>query len=89
MVLFWNKLCSPVSIFQVYIIFAGILLTCMCVIVKKKTIRIASPAECIFSFYMGNRKYWRLMMVQVKGNTLSDSGKIAWHFVLRWKMSSQ
>ena len=40
MVLFWNKLCSPVSIFQVYIIFAGILLTCMCVIVKKKLLEL-------------------------------------------------
>ena len=34
MVFFWNKLCSRVSIFQVNTILAGILLTCMCVIVK-------------------------------------------------------
>ena len=74
--------------FQVNIILAGILSTCTCVLVND-TITFKSPFECIFSFYMVNRKYWRLMMVQVKGNTLLDSGKIAWHFVLRWKMSSQ
>lgn len=35
MVLFWNKVYSPVSFFQVNIILAGILFTCMCVLVKK------------------------------------------------------
>ena len=41
-----------------------------------------------FFFHAKNRKLWRLMMVQAKGNTQLGSDKIAWRFVQKLKMSS-
>lgn len=44
---------------------------------------------CWFYLSSWNRKHWRLMMALAKGNIPLDLDRIAWHFVLRWRMSSQ
>lgn len=86
------KLYTSIIMVEMNIIF-GNLLTCTCVTVDETT-HVCTPlvfSDKFFNylylpFCMGYRNQWRLMMVLVKENTQLDSAKIAWFFVLRWKM---